>query len=283
MIGTDSTSTGVGDDPEAGVRRPNELRALSALVFEDLRAFPGGIRDMHLGIAERAFRGVGPAGRPVQVIHDTLSRRAYDAISSGAARLGRAADATMERRGIGQEVLLSTTRRGSAVIAALNGLIGDRLERSGSDLHQPASVRVDGETVALDAGSLSAAFPDATARLVVFLHGLMGNEFYWDWGGAHPGDTYGARLASDLGCTPIYLRYNTGLHVSENGLSVAALLEELVQSVAGGGAGDRARGSLDGRSDSAQRLPPGLRERPRLDRACPSRGLAGHATPGRAA
>ena len=212
------------------MRRPNELRALSALVFEDLRAFPGGIRDMHLGIAERAFRGVGPAGRPVQVIHDTLSRRAYDAIGAGAARLGRAVDATMERRGIGEEVLLSTTRPGSAVIAALNGLVGDRLERSGSDLHQPASVRVDGETVGLDAGSLSAAFPDATARLVVFLHGLMGNEFYWDWGGAHPGDTYGARLASELGCTPVYLRYNTGLHVSENGLSVAALLEELVRA-----------------------------------------------------
>jgi pimeloyl-ACP methyl ester carboxylesterase len=228
MIGTDSTSTGVGDDPQTGVRRPNELRALSALLFEDLRAFPGGIRDMHLGIAQRAFRGVGPAGRPVQVIHDALSRRGYDAIGSGAARLGLAADAAMERRGIGQEVQLSTTRRGSAMIAALNGLVGDRLERSGSDLHQPASVRVDGKTVALDAGSLSAAFPDATGRLVVFLHGLMGNEFYWDWGGAHAGDTYGARLASDLGFTPIYLRYNTGLHISENGLAVAALLEELV-------------------------------------------------------
>jgi pimeloyl-ACP methyl ester carboxylesterase len=89
---------------------------------------------------------------------------------------------------------------------------------------------VNGQAVALDAGSLSAAYPGATARLVVFLHGLMGNEFYWDWGGAHPGDSYGARLASDLGWTPIYLRYNTGLHVSENGLSVAALLEELVRA-----------------------------------------------------
>jgi hypothetical protein len=76
MFGTDSISTGVGDDPGAGVRRPNELRALSALVFQDLRAFPGGIRDMHLGIAARAFRGVGPAARPVQVIHDAVSRRA---------------------------------------------------------------------------------------------------------------------------------------------------------------------------------------------------------------
>jgi pimeloyl-ACP methyl ester carboxylesterase len=229
MTGTDSTSTHAGDDPEPGARGPNELRALSALGFEELRRFPGAIREMHLGIAERAFRGVGPASRPVQVIHDALSRRAYDAIGAGAALLGRGADTAMEKRGIGQGVLLSTTRPGSAMIAALNGLIGDQLERSRSDLHQPASVRVNGEAVALDADSLSGAFPDATARLVVFLHGLMGTEFYWDWGGTHPGDTYGARLASDIGSTPVYLRYNTGLHISENGRSVAALLEELVQ------------------------------------------------------
>ena len=225
MTGPDSIT---GEGRETQGRRPNELRALSALGFEELKGFPGGIRDMHLGIAERAFRGVGPAGRPVQAIHDTLSRRAYEAIAAGAALLGRAADAAMEREGIGQEVQLSTTRPGSAVIGALNGLIGDRLERSGSDLHQSASVRVDGEAVPLDPSSLEAAFPDATERLVVFLHGLMGTEFYWDWGGTHPGDTYGARLASDFGCTPVYLRYNTGLHVSENGRSVAALLERLV-------------------------------------------------------
>src|SRR6266545_7312361 len=104
VTGTDSTSTRAGDDRKTGEHRPNELRALIALAFEELRGFPGGIRDMHLGIAERAFRGVGPAGRPVQVIHDALSRRAYDGIGSGAARLGRSADAAMERQGIGQDV-----------------------------------------------------------------------------------------------------------------------------------------------------------------------------------
>jgi pimeloyl-ACP methyl ester carboxylesterase len=230
MIGTDSARTGAGDDPCARGRGPNELRALSALAFEELRAFPGGIRDMHLGIAERAFRGVGPTARPVKLIHDTISRTAYGAISAGAALLGGAADTTIETRRIGQDLQLSTTRRGSTVIAALNGLIGDRLEQSSSALHQPASVRLGGEAIGLDPDSLSAAFPGATARLVVFLHGLMGTEFYWDWGGSHPGGTYGARLASDLNLTPIYLRYNTGLHISENGRSVTALLEQLVQA-----------------------------------------------------
>jgi pimeloyl-ACP methyl ester carboxylesterase len=209
---------------------PNEVRALTALAFEELRGFPGAIRDMHLGIAERAFRGVGPTARPVQIIHDALSSRAYDAVGSGARQLGRAADAAIESSGVGQDVSLSSTRQGSAVIGALNGLIGDRLERTGSELHQEASVRLDGEAVALDAVSLAAAFPGATGRLVVFVHGLMGTEFYWDWGGARPGDTYGARLSCDLGCTPVYIRYNTGRHISENGRSVAALVEQLVRA-----------------------------------------------------
>lgn len=227
MVGTDSGDTRAGEHRRSVGRKPNELRALSALAFEDLSRFPGGVRDMHLGIAERAFRNVGVASRPVKLIHDALSRRAYDAIASGASMLGRAVDAAIVQREIGEEIVLSTTRRGSALVAALNGLIGDQLERSGSDLHHPASVRVDGEALTLDSTSVAAAFPDATAHLVVFLHGLMGTEFYWEWGGAHPGDTYGARLAADLGCTPICVRYNSGLHVSENGLAVASMLEKL--------------------------------------------------------
>ena len=34
--------------------------------------------------------------------------------------------------------------------------------------------------------------------------------------------------ADDLGITPVFVRYNTGRHVSENGASLAALLDELV-------------------------------------------------------
>jgi hypothetical protein len=95
------------------------------LAFDDLRRFPGAIRDMHLGIAERAFRGVGPAALPAKLIHDALSSRAYGAIGAGAARLGKTVDATMGRRGVGEHVSLSTTQKGSFGLAVLNGLIGD--------------------------------------------------------------------------------------------------------------------------------------------------------------
>jgi pimeloyl-ACP methyl ester carboxylesterase len=219
----DQTSTRGGSRSSA----PNEVRALSALVFDELRSFPGAIRDMHLGIAERAFRGVGPAASPVKAIHDGLASRAYGAIGAGASGLGKAVDAAMERRGIGEQVSLSTTQKGSFGLAVLNGLIGDRLERDGSALHQPTSARMHGARIGLDESSLSDAFPEATGRLVVFIHGLTGDEFCWSWGAE---DAYGSRLVSDLDCTALYLRYNSGLHISENGRTVAALLEELVEA-----------------------------------------------------
>jgi pimeloyl-ACP methyl ester carboxylesterase len=223
--GTAGTSTSISGDVENSA--PNEIRALSALAFDDLRSFPGAIRDMHLGIAQRAFRGVGPAGGPVKLIHDTLSSGAYGAIGAGVSMLGKAADRAIERRGIGDQVSLSNTQMGSFGIAVLNGLIGDRLERDGSALHQPTSARIHGQRIGLDERSLRDAFPGATPRLVVFMHGLTGDEFCWSWGAQDP---YGARLASDVACTAVYLRYNSGLHISENGRTVAALLEELVQA-----------------------------------------------------
>jgi pimeloyl-ACP methyl ester carboxylesterase len=235
MTVTDSTSTCVGDDRKTEEQLPNEVRALSALAFDELRRFPGAIRDMHLGIAERAFRGVGPAARPVKLIHDTLSSRAYGAIEAGFSGLGRAADTAMEQRHIGEQVALSTTQTGSFGLAVLSGLIGDRLERDGSALHQPASVRVQGERVGLNESSLRDAFPQATSRLAVFIHGLTGDEFCWSWGqnaATNPDgeEAYGPLLAADLGYTPVYLRYNSGLHISENGRAVAALLQELVEA-----------------------------------------------------
>ncbi|MGO8905651.1 MAG: hypothetical protein ACLQMH_08520 [Solirubrobacteraceae bacterium] len=185
---------GDGGGPEGSA--PNEVRALSALAFDELHRFPGAIRDMHLGIAERAFRGVGPAATPVKLIHDAVSRRAYGAIGAGASGLGKAAVAAIERRGIGEQVSLSTTQKGNFGIAVLSGLIGDRLERDGSALHQPASARIHGERIGLDESSLCEAFPQATPRLVVFIHGLTGDEFCWSWG-ENP-----ATLRSPSGSTP---------------------------------------------------------------------------------
>ena len=94
-----------------------------------------------------------------------------------------------------------------AVLAALNGVMGDRLAAGNNPLATPMRLRRDGL---------------ATGKLLVLAHGLCMNDL--QWGGEHAG-----ALAA-LGYTPVYLRYNTGLHVSENGREFSRQLEQLLDS-----------------------------------------------------
>jgi pimeloyl-ACP methyl ester carboxylesterase len=205
------------------VRDADELRALSRLTFSELGEAVGGIGGVHRGIAERVFRHVGPSGEPVRLLHDAIAAGVYGAVRGAALVAGRGAEAGLALRGDASPEPLSRTPRGAAALAAVNGLIGDRLEREGSPLASPMTVRVRGDAVAMD--GVAGAFAGATPRLVVFVHGLMETELAWRLGG---GETYGARLAHELGTTPVYVRYNTGRHISENGRSLCELMEELV-------------------------------------------------------
>ena len=75
--------------------------------------------------------------------------------------------------------------------------------------------------------ALAAAHPGATPCVAVLVHGLMSTE---DVFRMPDGETYGTLLARDLGYTPFYVRYNSGLHVSENGEALDNLLEQLVEA-----------------------------------------------------
>ena len=201
----------------------DEAAALVRLGFEELRGFTESVGTTQRDIAGRVF-GYVPAGRPIKFVHDTVARGVVGALGGAATAAGRGAGTLVERRPR-PERPLSATSRGGLGISVLNGLVGDRLEREGSPLAQPMAIRVDGLAVTPDRASLARAFPAATPRLVVFLHGLMESERGWHLGGR---EDYGSRLARDLGCTPVYVRYNSGRHISENGRSLSDLLGQVV-------------------------------------------------------
>jgi len=91
------------------------------------------------------------------------------------------------------------------------------------------AARVDGSAVEPTAEGLAAAYPQATGRIVVMLHGLCENESYWNRGRQERGTTYAEELA-ERGWTPVLLRANTGLPLRANGAALAALLEQLVRA-----------------------------------------------------
>ena len=206
----------------------DEVRSLVRLGFDELRRVPAGIGGVHRAVASRAFRLSGAGAVPARMLHDAISSGVYAGLGGATRLVERAADAGLRRRPVRDGRALSTSPRGALVVGAIGGLIGDTLEREGSELVEPMSVRVGGRPVPLEPVALEAAFPDATPRLVVFVHGLMETEFSWCVGAGPDGETYAGRLRRDLGLTPVDIRYNTGRHISENGVSLADLLEELV-------------------------------------------------------
>lgn len=112
------------------------------------------------------------------------------------------------------------------LLPALNGAIGDQLEASGHRRTIRMSFRQNGRDVAVP----DLVFPDGgPRRTVVFVHGLMGDEYIWQQG---PPDVprYGPQLAREADVNCLYLRYNTGRHISENGRDFSRLLTELVQT-----------------------------------------------------
>ena len=113
----------------------------------------------------------------------------------------------------------------AALLAALNGVLGDYLTASGNPLAIRMRLRRRGVALPTERAALAAAIPQAGGKLVVLLHGLCMNDLQWK----RKGHDHGASLARDLGYTPVYLYYNSGLHISANGREFAEQLDSLVE------------------------------------------------------
>lgn len=103
-----------------------------------------------------------------------------------------------------------------ALLAALNGVLGDRLAASANPLALSMAMRQQGRPWR------GGAPAEAGPRLLLLIHGLCMNDLQWQRGG----HDHGQALAAALGYTPVYVHYNSGLPIGANGLALARLLED---------------------------------------------------------
>ena len=124
-------------------------------------------------------------------------------------------------------ILRSLVGDADQALSVLNGMLGDLLEARQSSLAIPMTFRCNGADVSLDRHALAEQLSGATGPVCLFLPGLMGSDAVWRFPGQVE-TTYGSRLAADRNVTSVFLRYNSGRHVSVNGRQLALLLEVLV-------------------------------------------------------
>ena len=217
--------------------KPEEYSAAGELAGRGYGSLVSQIHETHGALASRIFRHVGEMARPVQLAHDAIAALAYTSTET----LGRA---LMKAAGVGAGLAqpeeaesMERSLAGRVVKGALSGMWGDRLSEERNPFAVDMAVRVGAADVPRTAPDLAAAFPQASGRIAVFLHGLCETEDAWRLAarvarveGEPRPPTYGERLQSEYGYTPVYLRFNSGLHISENGRRLSALLDELVSA-----------------------------------------------------
>jgi pimeloyl-ACP methyl ester carboxylesterase len=199
--------------------RVSDVRGLTQLGFDAALGITDLVEAMHHTIASRAgIVGTAPAGRT-----SGITGLVYGTVRGSTRWVGRGLNVAL--RAVTPAAVpdpSSPTRE--AVLAVLNGLWGDHLAASANPLAIPTTLRVAGQPLGLDTDAWAARPQPASGKLLVLVHGLCMNDLQW----LRNGHDHGQALARDLGYTPVYLHYNSGRHVSENGTDFADLLERLV-------------------------------------------------------
>jgi pimeloyl-ACP methyl ester carboxylesterase len=216
----------VSDDHVAGAivtkrtrSHVEDLRGASRLAIDATRGVTAVVEDMHVAIAS------GPAvlGRPLSTPARLVTRPIYGMIRGVMSLVGSSIDLVLAPLA----PLLGASVPGAereAVLAVLNGVLGDHLAEQNNPLASAMALRHGGEPLEISPEALRLELPGATGKLAVLVHGLCATDRQW----TRRGHDHGAALARDLGYTPVYLHYNSGLHISTNGRAFAALLEQLV-------------------------------------------------------
>ena len=189
------------------------------MVIDATKRVTDVVEGMHVTIAS------GPAilGRPLAIPARAITGLVYGSIRGVTHVVGAAIDVVLAQLG----PLLGKSAPGperAAFVAALNGVVGDYLSETGNPLAIEMRLCHAGQPLDVEKAALQTALRAATGKLLVLVHGSSMNDLQW----SRAGHDHGADLARDLGYTPIYLRYNSGLHISTNGRAFADLLERLV-------------------------------------------------------
>jgi pimeloyl-ACP methyl ester carboxylesterase len=199
--------------------RAGDLRGASRLAIDATLGLTNLVENLHHNI----LRTPGPLGTPTELPAGGVTGLVYRSIRGVTRLVGGSLDALL---GQVNKLLPPATAAPSAereaVLAALNGVLGDHLAATGNPLAIPMQLcQADGQP-------LAAPLPPGT-RVLLMVHGLCMNPLQW----RRKGHGHGAVLAAEGGFMPLYLHYNSGLPIATNGRLLADRLQALQALQAG--------------------------------------------------
>mgnify|MGYP001824205318 CR=1 FL=1 len=201
--------------------KSSDLQGIARLISEATIGITDLVEAMHNRVVHPPFL----PSTPIQHLITTIAGVTYKNIKWSTKFIGNGLD-----RGLEQLVpvfgTIKSTEKKEAISSALNGVIGDYLEEKENPLKIKMQFRNMGKAISLDSKGLEMAYPIANGKILLMVHGSCMNDIQW----TQKGHNHGTLLAKEFHKTPIYLHYNSGLHISTNGQNFNELLEELVSN-----------------------------------------------------
>lgn len=235
------------------------LLGLKNLIHDAIEKTTELVEETHESVAEKSIRvlsispALGEAARAVDEVRRLTTTAVFTTIRATNDGIRAIEDAGVavaravvpEARGAPDQDLAtrqSSSAQGTfswwvdAAQGALNAAFGDFLRDRENGLEIRMGFRHEGRH--FEPEQLARALATPSPKLCVFVHGLGCTEWAWSFRAAElhgdPEANFGTLLAKELGYTPIYVRYNSGLHVSENGRRLSELVGELARAYPGG-------------------------------------------------
>tara|TARA_R110002051_G_scaffold10001_3_gene37935 strand:+ start:13493 stop:14698 length:1206 start_codon:yes stop_codon:yes gene_type:complete len=182
-----------------------------------------GVTDIVEAMHKRVVHPPFLPSTPIQHLITHIASITYKNIRWSTRIIGKGAD-----KALGLYSSLSetnnTTDQKEAMRSVLNGVVGDYLEKNDNPLQITMQFRHEGRDISMNSESLKIVYPEVNGKILLMIHGSCMNDIQW----TREGHNHGTALAEELNKTPIYLHYNSGLHISTNGQSLNELLEDLI-------------------------------------------------------
>lgn len=191
------------------------LRGLSSILVEATLKTTTIVEDMHQTIAS----GPPALGSPLKPVVKLYTKPIYGGIRGITGLVGIGVERALRQIEPAFEDV-SHPDVVEMVRAAINGVVGDHLAMTENPLAIEMALRINDEPLEVDT-------VPKERPLLIYIHGSAMSDIQLKRNGHH----HGQKLAQDFGLTCITVRYNSGLHISENGEKLAAKLQELAEHI----------------------------------------------------
>ena len=203
----------------AKIKNESDIRGAGNLTIDAITGITDLVEAMHHKIVSLG----GILGKPNQTRTTGITRMVYRNIRTVSGLVGNGIDLLLEQFSSLLGEKCSSPER-EVVLAALNGVLGDHLAARDNPLSIQMQMRGNGVPLAIGDQAFEKIVRQSDGKIALMVHGSCMNDLQWK----RQGHDHGAALARDLGYLPVYLHYNTGLHISQNGRELAGLIEELI-------------------------------------------------------